>query len=749
MKPVIDDYPVKNTPGTSTNYRKAFAILFFAFLLTFFAVLYTKHLIEIQSKKEFALVCNEIKVKIDTRLHTHALLLRSSSSFYSASENVSKSKWKVFIEKSLLNKNLPGIQGVGFSLIIPKNKLSGHIQQIQQEGFPGYAINPAGDRDIYTSIIFLEPFSGRNLRAFGYDMYSESVRRNAMEKSRDLDLAALSGKVRLVQESGQDEQAGTLMFVSVYRNGMPANTVEERRAAIVGWVYSPFRMDDLMNGTLGRWDTEENNRIRLQIFDGDRISEASLLFDSKRKDGVYRGNLSNHRLLIPIKFNDKIWTLLFTPAKERSFYFQSEVILVLFSGIVISLLLFSLTLSLYNTRTRAMAIAGQLTLQLEKRDKFLREEQLKLQLANKIAHLGSWELDLSSHQVVFSDEIFVIFGINRDQINGNLHSLVETSVHPDDRALVKQTSMHESRTGIGQTLEYRIVRPGGEVRWIRAIGEFVYDEGKIVKLFVTNQDITASKLADEAINKLNETLEERIAERTRQLKASNEELAYHLSEIEQLTYIAAHDLQEPLLTLTNFTDLLKEEYTGKLEENGNEYIGFISRSAGRMKELVRGMLDYSLLGKEAELALVDCNTLIGEVRADLAACIGACNASISVQLLPTINCYPTEMRLLFQNLVNNAIKFRRAEVLPAIKISVEPFETGWKFTIADNGIGIEKKNLEKVFAIFKRLHNRSTYEGTGIGLAHCKKIVELHRGKIRVESVPEKGSRFIFTIPAL
>jgi signal transduction histidine kinase len=635
MKPFIADDQVLNTNVTSANYRKAFAILFIALLLTVSAVIYTKNRIEILTKNEFALVCNEIKVKIDTRLHAHALLLRSSSSFYSASDSISRLKWKQFIDKSQLNKNLRGIQGVGFSLIIPKKKLKSLVQTIRSEGFPDFTVKPAGDRDIFTSIIYLEPFSGRNLRAFGYDMYSEPVRRNAMEISRDEDVASLSGKVMLVQETGDDLQAGTLMYVPVYRNGMPAHTVVERRAAIIGWVYSPYRMNDLMNGILGTRDSEDISRMQLQIFDGDRITAASLLFDSKKNNSAFNENLSNESLSLPIDFNGKTWTLHFTPAKVRSILFQSEVFLVFFSGIVISFLLFSLTLSLYNTRYRARAIAGHLTFQLEKRDHFLQEEQVKLRLAN------------------------------------------------------------------------------------------------------------------EAINTLNETLEVRIAERTRQFEASNKELVFRLSEIEQLTYIAAHDLQEPLLTLTNFTNLLKEEYAEKLEDEGNQYIGFISRSAGRMKELVRGMLDYSLLGKEAELTIVDCNTIIGEVQADLAASIGACNASISVQLLPTINCYPTEMRLLFQNLVNNAIKFRRAEVLPAIKISVEPFETGWKFTIADNGIGIEKKNLEKVFAIFKRLHNRSEYEGTGIGLAHCKKIVELHRGKIWVESVPEKGSRFIFTIPGL
>ena len=163
-----------------------------------------------------------------------------------------RSDWKNFIEFSRFEKNLPGIQGIGFSFIVPKDQLEQHIKRIQAEGFPNYTIFPADDRSVYTSIIYLEPFAGRNLRAFGYDMFWEPTRRKAMELARDNDVAMLSGKVELVQETNVDVQVGTLMYVPVYKYGLPTNTIEQRRVAILGWVYSPYRMNDLMQGILDR-----------------------------------------------------------------------------------------------------------------------------------------------------------------------------------------------------------------------------------------------------------------------------------------------------------------------------------------------------------------------------------------------------------------------------------------------------------------------------------------------------------------
>ena len=255
------------------------------------------------------------------------------------------------------------------------------------------------------------------------------------------------------------------------------------------------------------------------------------------------------------------------------------------------------------------------------------------------------------------------------------------------------------------------------------------------------------KLQNRQLQKLNETLEERVTQRTIELERINKNLEFHIHEIEQFSYIATHDLQEPLRTLTNFTQLIREEYSGKLTSDGNKYIEFISSSAERMRVLVNGLLDYSLIGKSNGITVIDCNETVREVLSGLSDSIKKSKARITAQELPKINGYSTELRLLFQNLIDNAIKFRGDDVFPEISISYENREKDWVFKITDNGIGIKEKDKVKIFSIFKRMQNRNEFEGTGIGLAHCKKIVELHGGKIWVESKKGTGSAFLFSIP--
>ncbi len=217
-------------------------------------------------------------------------------------------------------------------------------------------------------------------------------------------------------------------------------------------------------------------------------------------------------------------------------------------------------------------------------------------------------------------------------------------------------------------------------------------------------------------------------------------------ELEQFTYIASHDLQEPLQTVSSFVELLREENQDILDDSAEQYINYILQSTQRMKNLISGLLDYSRIGKEKTPVTVDCNEILGWVLDDLRAVIDESGAKIENGQLPILHAYPNELKQLFQNLIGNAIKYVKPDVSPVITISYQQQGEGWLFEFKDNGIGIEEKYKEKIFIIFKRLHSVKEYDGTGIGLAHCRKIVELHHGKIWIESVPNEGSKFCFTI---
>lgn len=217
-------------------------------------------------------------------------------------------------------------------------------------------------------------------------------------------------------------------------------------------------------------------------------------------------------------------------------------------------------------------------------------------------------------------------------------------------------------------------------------------------------------------------------------------------EMEQFAYVASHDLREPLLTIINYMDLLQEDYGDRFDGDGKQYAGAITRAASRMDELIKGLLDYSRLSATKVLEETDCNEVLNEALADLNVLIKTSKVEVIKNPLPQLNAYPLELKLLFQNLIANAIKFARKGVKSTVEVSAEELDHGWKFAITDNGIGIDEKDWKKIFHIFHRVHGKTEYEGTGIGLAHCKKIVELHNGEIWIDSVPNQYSTFYFTI---
>jgi signal transduction histidine kinase len=223
------------------------------------------------------------------------------------------------------------------------------------------------------------------------------------------------------------------------------------------------------------------------------------------------------------------------------------------------------------------------------------------------------------------------------------------------------------------------------------------------------------------------------------LERRNRAIAASNIELEQFAYVASHDLQEPLRTITSFTRLLREEYAHTLDAEGNEMMRFILSSCNRMASLIHDLLDYSRLRNEPEAQDVDLGTVLDEVLADLGAAIGDRNAVVEVEPMPTMRLYPQGARVLFQNLLSNALKYQNPGVTPHVRVTFETAPKGNVFRIVDNGVGIAPKNRDKVFRIFQRLHRRDEFEGTGIGLASCARIVALHSGDIWMEDGVEGG----------
>ena len=300
--------------------------------------------------------------------------------------------------------------------------------------------------------------------------------------------------------------------------------------------------------------------------------------------------------------------------------------------------------------------------------------------------------------------------------------------------------------------------------------QIIEDEG-IDMLLETNRDITWRKMVEEHNLKLLEeeqqlteeltAANEELQATTEELRTANDEqnqvqielrelvnkLKISNKELEQFAYVASHDLQEPLRMVSSFTQLLERRYKNRLDDDADDYVGFIVEGAKRMKDLIDDLLIFSRLNKETmafEVVLMD--VALDDVLINLKAYIKENNAEITFDNLPTIECDRIQIQQLLQNLLTNAIKFH-GDIPPQIHISAQELENEWIFSIADNGIGIDPRHQEQIFGIFKRLHTRQEYEGTGIGLSICKRIVERHGGQIWVESKLGKGSTFYFTIP--
>lgn len=362
--------------------------------------------------------------------------------------------------------------------------------------------------------------------------------------------------------------------------------------------------------------------------------------------------------------------------------------------------------------------------------------QLLYDRASQMARIGSWEINYVTGSSYYSPIVREIHEMP-DDYEISIDKGVEFYHDHEARDQIIQAVRSARLDGVPWDLVLPIITAKGNHRWIRTIGEAEFHDGKAVRLYGSFQDVTNVKTTELELKELYENL--RIY--ARQLELSN-------ADLERFAYVASHDLQEPLRMISSFMTLLEKKYQDKLDDKARQYIHFAVDGAKRMRQIILDLLEFSRFGgKEGEPEVIDLNELIVEFNLLRRRLLHDKSATIHCDTLPVIRAHRAPVTMVFHNLIDNALKYARVGVNPEIWVSYKDFDDRWQFSVKDNGIGIEPEYFEKIFVIFQRLQRHESLPGSGMGLAIAKRVVESYNGEVWLESTPNEGSTFYFTIP--
>jgi len=587
-----------------------------------------------QLRARFDFSLRDMGSRIEQRIAAYEQMLRGVQGMYGTASISERSMLTDYVASLQVGANFSGIQAIGIVEIVPADRKDAHVSTMRRLGFTRYDISPEGRRDIYAPIIQREPNIGLNRTPPGFDTWSDPVRREAMEESRDSGMVVMSGKLTLSVDAAQGSQPGFVMYIPIFARGQPHETVAQRRHAVIGWVSASFRVKDIMASLFG----ELPQGFAFTIYDGVNPSAKGVLYSSFNADEEGRHALTATEYLVVAGHT---WTLSAKSLESFEANFgRNAAPLIAGGGAGLSLLLSLLVWQMASGRARALQLAESMT-------KDLREAVRNAESALEAERQAVRDLDLANQQVRIAK----------------------------DAAVSAQRSL---------------------------------------------------------------------AVQAQSLARSN-------TDLEQFAYVASHDLREPLRMVAMYLAMVAKKLGPDIDADMKDFIGFAVDGAKRMDALILGLLDYSRFARsDGPLA----PTAVGEVVADslhnLQVLCREAGAVVSVaEDLPTIQGDRSELTRLFQNLFGNAIKYHSPDRPPTISVGWRDDDSEWCIWIKDNGIGIAPEHFEQIFGIFKRLVTREEYEGTGIGLAVCKKIVEHHHGRIWVESTLGEGSVFLLAFPKI
>jgi two-component system, cell cycle sensor histidine kinase and response regulator CckA len=702
------------------------AIVFIVTLaLAVAAALYVARTSAVSETLRFESVSRQAAASLVERLETATTLLRATSGLFAAHDVVDRAEFNAFVERLNLPVRYPGIQGIGYSHRVRREAIDSLRRAMARQGVPQFDVWPRDPQAAEQhAIVYLEPLDRRNAAALGYDMYSDPVRRDAMQRAWESGAAAATGRVTLVQEIDNEKQAGFLIYVPVYQGRRVPTSLDERREQLLGFVYSPFRAGDLLSAAYSGPPAE---LVNVWVYDGAEPDSAQLLFasDSTRPTPA----ADERRLELPLDVAGHQWLLVFAPRRASTIGTQQQLAPLIFAlGVLVSLALFGVTRAEARARSRAEEAARE----LRRSEEAVRASEQRFRfLAESIPTLV-WAARPDGVVDYVNQRCTEYLGIQTpDLLVGGWWEFV----HPEDIAKPR-ARWHESvRTGQPFEAEYRLRRADGSYRWHLDRGAPLRDEsGQITRWFGTCTDLDDTRRAQQALQQ-----------------------AQKLESIGVLAGGIAHDFNNLLTGITGNVSLAAS--TLSPDDPARPMLDDVLRASERAASLTAQLLAYAGKGRFF-LQSVDLSEVVHELVPLIRATIPR---KVAVRLdlspeCPSVRGDASQLQQLLMNLIINgaeaigdavgtvAVRVRRQELgerpaeFPGDDLSAGVYA---RVDVEDTGCGMDQATLAQIFDPFFT----TKFTGRGLGLAAALGIVRGHRGAIAIRTAPGQGSTFSVVLP--
>lgn len=684
-----------------------------------------------RDKMRFHSLIEDVQLDIDRRMETYEGALRAGVGLFAASQSVELNEWRTFLKALDTTEQYPGINGLGVIVPVSQKKIAALEQEMSRQGLkkfkvkpvPGFTLSSAQSPDALNYVIkFIEPLN-TNILALGVDIGSEPLRREAADLARDSGQSAITSRISLVQDRGKG--AGFLLFAPIYNTAMPAQTIDQRRKALTGWVYGPFNCERFFQQILEKFD----GQVDFQAYEGERTLANSTLFTS----AGWRIEFEPQHIT-RIELGKRTITIAWQRGKNFKTQHDLVIAWVGLAGALFSLLLTSFVVNLQVLNSRSKEMANDLTKELTEAKRQTEEDRKFLLNMADLAPNNLYILDFNSRATVYNNKnVLRTLGYEFEDVKSKDFDFVKEVTHPDDwDATVKRfDKLAASRDGeIVETIR-RVRDIRGVWHWL-LVRESVFKrhpDGRPEQIIGVSQDVTDIKDA-----------EARALEAT-QVKS-------------QFLANMSHEIRTPLNGIIGLTDLLRDT---QLTDHQRDYTESVIRSAEGLLAIINDILDFSKIeaGKlELELIDFDIQDLLENVYKSLLFSAKQKEINLSLQISDisrsSFKGDPGRIRQVLTNLVSNAIKFTpNGNVVVSSSITNSDANSAtFHFEVKDSGIGMTPATQERLFQAFSQADATTSrrFGGTGLGLSICKRLADLMGGKIGVESKEGVGSTFWFDL---